>query len=246
MRKLFTLLLLVLLSISGYAKETLILSTGEWAPYTSQKDPSARVIQTIVTETFKLVNIDVLYKYYPWKRSLRYAEEFEVDGSIPWSKSSEREKVFYYSKEPIIITRTVFFHLKSLDFKWDTFEDLKRYRIGGNIGYRSTDVLKKNDLKVELVAKEEQNFRKLLANRIDITPSSFFVGYYIINNLFPKSKALTFTNTTKQLLPENGVHIVIPKKHPRGKEIMKIFDEAFEKLVNSGKYDKIIDEFVSK
>jgi len=40
MRKLFTLLLLVLLSISGYAKETLILSTGEWAPYTSQKDPS--------------------------------------------------------------------------------------------------------------------------------------------------------------------------------------------------------------
>ncbi|OUR71302.1 hypothetical protein A9Q76_05775 [Arcobacter sp. 31_11_sub10_T18] len=246
MSQLFSSLFLILLTISGYAKETLILSTGEWAPYTSQKDTSARVIQTIVTQSFKLANIDVLYKYYPWKRSLRNAENVEVDGSLPWSKSSEREEVFYYSKEPIIITRTVFFHLKSLDFKWDTFEDLKKYRIGGNIGYRSTDVLKRNDLKVELVAKEEQNFRKLLANRIDITPSSFFVGYYIINNLFPKSKAMTFTNTTKQLLPENGVHLVISKKHPKAKELMRIFDETFSKLVKSGMYDKIIDDSISK
>jgi len=246
MKKLFTSLLFLLLVISGYAKETLILSTGEWAPYTSQKDPSARVVQTIITETFRLANIDVLYKYYPWKRALRNAEDVEVDGSLPWSKSSAREEIFHYSKEPIVITRTVFFHLKSLDFKWDTFEDLKKYRIGGNLGYRSTDVLKTNNLKLELVANEEQNYRKMLAGRIDITPSSFFVGYYIINKLFPKSKAMTFTNTTKQLLPENGVHLVIPKKHPKGKELMKIFDEAFSKLVHSGMYDKIIDNSISK
>jgi len=246
MRKLITSLLLLLLTLSVYAKETLILSTGEWPPYTSEKDPNARVVQTLITETYKLANIDVLYKYYPWKRALRKAEDIEVDGSLPWSRTESREKLFYYSKKPIVNTRTVFFHLKSLDFKWETFEDLKKYRIGANLGYKTTAVLEKNNLKLELVATEEQNFKKMFLGRIDITPSSFFVGYYIINKIFPQSKAMTFTNTTKQLLPENGVYLLIPKKHPNAKKLIKIFDEAFDKLVKSGMYDKIIDNSISK
>lgn len=101
-----------------------------------------------------------------------------------------------------------------------------------------------NNIDLELVETEPQNFKKLLRGRIDLTPSSLFVGYYIINNLFSKSKALLFTNTTKQLLPENGVHLLIPKNHPRGKEIINTFDREFENLVKSGMYDKIIDDFL--
>ena len=146
----------------------------------------------------------------------------------------------------MVITRTVFFHLKSLDFKWETLEDLKNYRIGGNLENRSTDVLTQNNIKIELVPSEEQNFKKLLAGRIDATPSSIFVGYYIINKLFPKSKAMIFTNTTKQLLPENGVYLLIPKKHPKAKELIDIFDKAFDKLVKSGMYDKLVDDSITK
>jgi polar amino acid transport system substrate-binding protein len=237
-------LLFFIFSISASASQTLNFSTGEWPPYTSEKDPHARVLQTIVTEVYKLANIDVLYHYYPWKRALRSANEFEVEGTLPWSWSAKREEIYYYSKQPIIMTRTVFFHLKSQEVKWDTFEDLKKYTIGGNLGYRSTDVLLENNIDLELVETEPQNFKKLLRGRIDLTPSSLFVGYYIINNLFSKSKALLFTNTTKQLLPENGVHLLIPKNHPRGKEIINTFDREFENLVKSGMYDKIIDDFL--
>ena len=246
MRHALVIFLLVLFSLPAYATQTLIFSTGEWPPYTSEKDPQARVVQTIVTETFKLANIDVLYKYYPWKRSMRFAEELKVEGTLPWSKSAKREEIYYYSKQPIIITQTVFFHLKSLEVKWDTFEDLKKYRIGGNLAYRSTDVLQKNNIEVELVPSEEQNFKKIMAGRIDLTPSSLFVGYYIINKLFPRYKASMFTNTTKQLLPEDGVYLLVSKRHPRGKEIIDIYDRAFAELVNSGKYEKIIDDFITQ
>ncbi len=149
MRKLITSFLLLLLSLSLYSKETLILSTGEWPPYTSEKDPKARVVQTLITETYKLANIDVLYKYYPWKRALRKAEDIEVDGSLPWSRTESREKLFYYSKKPIVNTRTVFFHLKSFNFDWESYEDLKSYSIGGTIGYTATEFLKNKGLDVQ-------------------------------------------------------------------------------------------------
>ena len=244
MNHVFLTFLLVLFSLPGYAAQAVTFSTGEWPPYTSEKDPKARVLLTIVSEAFKLENIDVQFEFYPWKRSIRSAEELKVEGTLPWSKSVKREEIYFYSEQPIIITRTVFFHLKSLEVQWDTFEDLRKYKIGGNLGYRSTLVLEENNVEVELVESEEQNFKKVLMGRVDLTPSSLFVGYHIINKLFPKSKALIFTNTTKQLLPENGVHLLVPKRHPRAKEIIDTYNRGFDKLVQTGMYDKIINDFL--
>jgi len=246
MKKLCLSLLFLFICLPIFANTTLVISTGEWPPYTSEKDPNARVIQTIVEEAFKLEDIDVVYRYFPWKRALKTAKELGVDGSLPWSKSTQREKVFYYSKQPIIKTKTVFFYLKSLDFKWEKFDDLKQYRIGSSIGYKVSNILIEKKLNVELVPKEEQNFKKLLAGRIDITPSSFFVGYYIINKLFPRDKAFAFTNDTKKVLPQSGVHFILSKKHPKAKEIIQKFDRGFEKLIQLGRYKKIVTESISK
>jgi len=246
MKKLMTSFLLILITISVYAKETLILSTGEWVPYTSQKDPNGRVLQTIVTQTFKLANIDILYKYYPWKRTYKTAQELKVDGTVAWFKKKEREEIFYYSAKPLINVKTVIFHLKTLDFDWKDFDDLKKYRIGGNLGYTSTQVLLDKNIKMEVVRTEEQNFKKLLLGRIDITPTSFFAGYYLINKLFAQDKTMLFTNHPKQVVPQNGIYFLIPKKHPRGKELMDIFNKAHNKLIKSGKYDQIIEDFILK
>jgi len=246
MRKLMTSFLFILLTVSVYAKETLVFSTGEWAPYTSQKDPNGRVLQTIVTQTFKLADIEVLYKYYPWKRTYKVALDLEVDGTVAWFKKKEREESFYFSKNPLVNIKTVVFHLKSFDFDWKDFDDLKKYKIGGNLGYTSTQVLLDRNIEVEIVRTEEQNFKKLLLRRIDITPTSFFAGYYLINKLFSRDKAMLFTNHTKQVVPQSGIYFLIPKKHPKGKELMDIFNKAHDKLIKSGKHDQIIDDFISK
>ncbi len=246
MRKLITSLLLLLLTLSVYAKETLIFSTGEWAPYTSQKDPNGRLMQNIVTEAFKAVNVDVLYKYYPWKRAYKVVLDIEVDGSLAWYKNSERDELFYYSSRPLANVKTVVFHLKSLKFDWNDFEDLRKYKIGGNLGYTSTQVLLDRNIEVDVVRSEEQNFKKLLLGRIDITPTSFFAGYYLINKLFSKEKAMLFTNHTKQVVPQNGLYFIVPKKHPKAKELINMFNMGYDKLVKSGKYEQIIDEFITK
>jgi len=247
MKKLFIATMLVITAtFSLLANEVINLSTGEWAPYTSQEDLKGQVAQTIVTEALKLENIDVVYKYYPWKRAYKIALDVDVDGTIPWFKTPERETEFYYSKQTIIRTKTVFFHLKNLDFDWKNYDDLKKYNIGGTLGFKAAKLLKDKGLKVELVATEEQNFRKLLTGKIDLTTASFLVGYNIINKTFDAGKAIVFTNHPKQVYPETGAYLLVSKKHPRGQELIDKFDRGLKKLILSGRYVKIIKESIRK
>ena len=69
--------------MSGYANETLTLAIGEWAPYTSDVDQTGKLAKKIVAEAFKLSNIDVEYKYFPWKRSLESVRKGDYVGNLP-------------------------------------------------------------------------------------------------------------------------------------------------------------------
>ena len=143
MKKIFISSVLVLVfSLNLYSGETIVLSTGEWAPYTSEKNLKGRVAQTIVTEALKLEDIKVAYKFYDWSEAYSIAKEVKTDGTIPWFKSKEREVDFLYSKQAIIRTRMLFFHLKSNDFSWNNFDDLKKYKIGATEGFNTTKLLK--------------------------------------------------------------------------------------------------------
>jgi len=240
------LFILILISPT-LSKETIQLSTGEWAPFTSQNHLNGNVAQIIVNEAFKLVDIEVKYTYYPWKRAFILAKRVDADGTFPWRKNKQREADFFYSKQAIIKSPAVFFHLKKLDLKWENYQDLKKYKIGGTLSYTTVPFLEEKGLTVEVVPQEAQNFKKILAGRIDITPSSLLVGYAIIHKIFPKDKASMFTHHPRKLtIGDDGLHLLISKKHSRAKELMKKFDEGLNKLIISGRYDKIMTSFIQK
>ena len=228
------------------ANETISISTGEWAPYTSQNDPNGKVAETIVFEAFKLEGIDVKFTYDVWKVSFGMAQDAKTDGTIPWFKSPDREANFFYSKKAIIRTKTVFFHLKSSDFKWKKYEDLNKYKIGGTVGFKTAKFLDGKGIKVELSDTELENFQKLLAGTIDITSSSYLVGHSIIKKNFSADKADMFTSHAKKIFPATGAYYLVSKKHPRGQELLDKFDSGMLKLVKSGRYVQIIKESMKK
>jgi len=238
-------LLFMVFSGTLFSNQVLSLAIGEWAPYTSQKDPKGKMAEIIVFEAFKLENIDVVYKYYPWKRAFELVARGDEVGTFPWYITPSREKEFIISKEAIIVSKTVFFHLKSLDLQWTKYEDLKKYKIGGILGYSYTQLLKNKGLKVEEVPREELNFKKLLKNRIDLIPSDFFVGYNIINKIFEPNKAALFTNHPTSIL-HDGMYMLISKKNPDAQVLANKFDKGLIQLKKSGRYDKIILEFMTK
>lgn len=223
----------------AFAGETVTVAVGEWPPYTSQHDVHAKIAQTLATEAFALEGVHTVYRYCPWKRCYVEVEEGRVDATLPWFRSAKREKAFLFSQEPLIHDKEVFFHLKSLDFHWTNFEDLKKYRVAGTLGYYDTDLLESEGVPLDKVTNEELNFEKMLVGRVDLYATSLDVGYYIIHKLYDPTKAVLFTNDPKPL-HEADTFVMFSRKIPNGASLRDTFDKGLRALKASGRYDEIL------
>jgi len=230
----------LLLLSSVEANETVRLSVGEWAPYTSADAKNGQLAQNIVNAAFKHENIDVVYEFNGWQKTYEDALEAKSEGTTPWSKTKERTKVFHFSKLPIAKSKTVFFSLKKTGFSWENYEDLKKYKIGDVKGFKSGKFLKDKGLDVSLEDTEEQNMRKILSGEIDVTASSLLVGNKLLKTLFTAEEVSQFAIHDKAVYPETGFYYIISKKHPRGEALIKAFDKGFFKLIKSGEFVKIM------
>ena len=235
----FLLLWLALSAAPVFAVDTVRLAVGEWVPYTSEVHPEGRMLQTVVTEAFKLEGVSVVYGYFPWKRSYIQAEMGEYDGTFPWNKTPERVKAFHFPKLSLVKDESVFFHLKSTPFDWQTLQDLKKFRVGVTLGYKEEISFKEQGILAEVVPTEELNFRKMLLGRIDVYQTSKSVGYSTINAMFSPEEAKLFTHHPKPV-SQGEYFVLFSKKTPRGQELAAKFDEGLKKLKASGAYAKIM------
>jgi len=233
-------------SLSLFSNETIVLSTGEWAPYTSEKDPKGQVAQKIVTEALKFENIDVSYKFYKWADAYSIAKDVKSDGTIPWFKNKKRENDFLFSKQAIIRTKMLFFHLKDKSFTWKSFDDLKKYKICGVKGYSTTKLLNDKGLSLTLSPNAKNCFTRLLLNEVDVVPSSYLVGYNIINKSFSPKDAARFTTHSKQVQRQTGAFFLVSKQNPHAIELVAKFDKGLKQLIKSGRYLEIIKDSIKK
>jgi polar amino acid transport system substrate-binding protein len=217
------------------------LAIGEWPPYTSEQDPGGKVAEAIVTAAFRQEGVAVSYGYFPWKRSLSLVEGGQYDGTFPWNSTPERVARFVVNVVPILGDEGVFFHLKGTAFSWNTLEDLKRYRVGVTLGFKQEKTYAEHGIQADPVATEEQNFRKMLAGRIDVYETSRRVGYYLVHRLFKPEQARLFTHDPK-VVEANAYHVLFTRRSPRGKALAARFDAGLRKLMRSGEYQRILDE----
>ena len=220
--------------------EVVTFAIGEYPPYTSARNPEAKVLEILVTAAFKLQSINVEYKHYPWRRSIALARNGDVDGTFPWLKTSDRQRDFYFSNQEIYRDQGVYWHLRSTPFDWSTPEDLRNYTFGVTVGYtRSREFYKKLGIKAYTEVSEELNFKKLLAGRIDVYRTSRLVGTYLVDSLFDAESRSRFVFHPK-FADDAYFFILFSKKTDRGKRLEREFSIGLEKLKASGKYREII------
>ena len=95
LKQLLILFFVLSFSLSARAEKAIRLTTGEWAPYISEKLEHFGLVSRIVTEAFALEGVKVEYIFLPWKRAYQEALIGKYDGSAVWTRNSEREKGFY-------------------------------------------------------------------------------------------------------------------------------------------------------
>ncbi|MCP4106570.1 MAG: amino acid ABC transporter substrate-binding protein [Desulfobacteraceae bacterium] len=244
----FKLLLIVLIFCSnistGHAEETIKLASGEWAPYQSEKLKYFGVASRIVTEAFKISGIQVKYGYFPWNRSLNLAKKGKWDGTFLWFDTPERRKYFYIS-EPVVDIQYVFFHLKKFSFNWENVNDLKGINIGGTVGYnyekKFQDAEKSKLITVNRIDSDEQNFKKLLAGRIQIFPNDLDAGLELIHKHFKPEdqKKITYHVKPTRAAPH---HLLLSKKKKKNDKMIEFFNKGLKDLKESGKIDIYLSE----
>lgn len=238
LKHLVTGLFMALCLSSANAADVLNLAIGEWAPFTSEKDPKAKLLESVVTEAFKLEGVEVKYSYFPWKRSSSMVEDGSSDGSFPWGRTAEREATFVYAKAPIMTDESVYFFPKNSGFDWKSLDDLKKYRVGVTIGYKNEAIYRSRGIVADAVPQEEMNFKKLAAGRLDVYETSKEVGYSLIAKYLSAEEAKLITHHPR-VAEQSDYYIIFSKKNPKAKIYADKFDAGLAKLKASGAYAKI-------
>ncbi|OZG75515.1 amino acid ABC transporter substrate-binding protein [Hahella sp. CCB-MM4] len=225
--------------------ETLTIATGDWPPYISPQLKHYGVTARIVREAFETAGDEVVFQFFPWKRTILMSEQGLVDGSFAWSHKPEREAHHLYSNA-IGEYGYVFFHLKSKPFEWQKLKDLRGLTIGGtnsyNYGAEFVTAAERGEFKIEWVHSDELNWRKLLAGRIDIFPSDVEAGYAQLRDIFPSEKANKITHNPHPLKPLTTMHMLFSKLKPESPERLKRFNRGLKQLKDSGKYTQYLKE----
>lgn len=239
MNKILPFVFLLIFVSSLISQDTITLAIGEWQPFTSEIEENSKMLEILVREAFAIEGVNVIYEYYPWKRSYMYTEQGMVDGTFPWIKTDEREVKFIYHEEPLIIEETLLFHLETLDFHWDDFNDLEDYLIGGTIGYADTQLLESFGLTVEAERNEYLNFQKLVLGRIDIYPAAKSIAFHLLNKSFDETEKGSLTYHPKPLY-EVEYYVLFSKARSKAQYYSDLLDSGLRYLKRIGRYDEIL------
>ncbi|AZZ95499.1 transporter substrate-binding domain-containing protein [Hahella sp. KA22] len=236
----------LLWSVSLFAQEVIHIGSGEWPPYISEDAPNFGPTSQIVSEAFALVNIDVTYDFHPWNRSFFLCQQGDLDATIAWEKTSEREQDFVFSEMPIIIERTVFFYSKHRTLSWEEIwsppEDAQKLRVGAILGYNYGSKLDEAErtglFTVRRSDSEATNFRQLIKGHIDLFPSDLVVGLEVLRKHFDAGERQQIRYLPEQLYTAK-LYLIFSKKSPRHAWLKAQFDKGMQQLIDSGRLSNL-------
>jgi len=237
---------IALLTMSLMARaEVVVISTGEFAPWTGEKLQGGGFVNRLVQEAYRRVGITVSFKYVPWQRALEELHSGNVQASSFWADDPARVKEYLLS-DPVSEHRELLFHRKDKNIgKWHRLGDLGKYRFGATRSYTYTkefwDLGKNGVLKIEVSADDESNVRKMLAGRIDIFPMDEFSGWTLLgSNAFPVG---THDLVMAEPHPFSVLygHLMV-RRNAEGARLIRLFNAGLAKMKADGTLDTYKDD----
>ncbi|GGY09876.1 substrate-binding periplasmic protein [Paludibacterium paludis] len=230
-------MLCALLAANVGQAEEILISTGEFSPWTGEKLPFGGFVNRVVREALRRQGMIVRFKYSPWARAKEELRDGTVEASSFWADDPERAGDFLLS-DPLTEHRELLFHRKDTVLpKWRRLEDLSRFRFGATRSYTYTKAFwslgRRKILKIEVSADDESSMRKMLAGRIDIFPMDEFAGWNLLasNAFAPGSRDLV----TAESRPFSVIygHLMV-RRDARGARLIKRFNAGLQSMKADG------------
>jgi polar amino acid transport system substrate-binding protein len=171
----------------------------------------------------------------PASRCLQNAEQGLTDVIFPASKNKERQKTFFFSREPVNAAKYVVYVPADANFAWNGLKSLEGHKIATLRRWTYGDAWEANK-KIVRVETESitQSFDILDRKRV-----FGVVGYEIAYDYFLKEKGIA--NMYKKLpsFDTNFEFLIGGKNFPQVKKILDDFDEGKKRIVKNGVFGKI-------
>lgn len=215
------------------------------------KDGSSKgLFKDIMTEAFKRMDIPLVNRLFPWKRTQQYVKEGKADGMVT-VPTKERLKIFY-ATDPIIIAHDKIFARKDNPKieqikKITGIKDFKNFKV---IDYVGAGWAKEHYKGFDVVwAPSQKNVFLMLANkRADIYLANEFVGISNIQQLI-KEKPQYAKNLEKiVVLPQPITDMkfcLLIRKNSHYADIIPLFNKTLKGMKKDGTYDKILKKYLT-
>lgn len=241
------LILISIVSISCVSKaESVRITTGEWAPFISEKYRHGGVLLHIVEEAFKRKGLEVEFGFFPWARAVAYVDQGAWDAmAVTGSRVNEKGINHLYS-DPIYIGLDVLFHRRSTPFQWQTFEDLHGLTFGAALSYKYSDdyrqALKLNQIKQVIAPSPELLFPMLAAKRFDIFIMDKRAGVFTYNTQFRQKLGDPITYHEKPLL-SLPYAVRFSGDAERSQRLQALFNTSLKEMRAAGIVDQYYADF---
>jgi polar amino acid transport system substrate-binding protein len=219
----------------------LLISTGEYAPWSGEQLAQQGFVSRVVREAFAREGIQVRFHFMPWARALESLRNGDVGASSFWYDDPVKAQEFLYS-EPISEHRELLFHRKDLAMpRWQRLRELSTLRFGATRGYTYTaefrQLAKLGVLSVEEANDDKTNLLKLLAGRIELFPLDEFTGWQLLSSdAFPRGAHDLVTTEARPFSIQYG-HLLM-QRSPRNEQLMARFNAGLAKLRADGTLER--------
>ena len=245
MRKLI--LIFIFMLTLGYSPpleaQKLKILTTDWSPYVSQGMECYGFTAEVVCYAFLAAGHEVEFVFTSWDENETRIKKGTFLAAFPHKRTTARDKFALFSK-PIASSKDVFFYVKQspqiIDFK--NLADLKSYKIGGVKGYYNIAMLKKAGLQTDYASDPKTSFKKMYIGMVDLVPENEFVGWEIIQRLFPDE--MYKFGTTTQALNQDSLHLMVSKAYPQSNALLKEFNAGLAEIMRQGVYRKLLKKYI--
>ncbi len=225
--------------------EELKLGGYDKPPYMMKEGKNAGICVEIVREAARRAGYDTTYILLPHVRGLKYFMENRVDAETCVSPKwrSKYKEISSYSGAFFITNNVVIVRKNSDIATTKNIRDFRGKTFGTILGYFITDGFQQEfesgKIVREDVSTQDNNIKKLVAERVDGIIIDRITGSYLIKQLGfdPAYFKIAYVFETKSLL---SVRI-----HKNREEVIPKLDKSLTEMKKDGTIDKIINKYMN-
>jgi polar amino acid transport system substrate-binding protein len=210
-----------------------VIGSGEYPPYTSEKTDDNGCVLTIVKSAYEAEGWTVDLRFMPWPRNLATLSRGEIDASAFWVDQPDRREAYIFPENPVASEIYRFVFPKESVIKWKTYEDLRGKTIITNSSYTYSDefyqALDEFNIKNVAVAAEDQNLRMILRGRGDFTIVNEKVFEKYIIKLSDAERSRLYLDP-KPAFAVNSFLVFTRSDSEKSLKLAEVFDRGYEKI----------------